>query len=275
VQTARRTPNNAEHLAEARSAIALVGGSFSQLVRDGVDSRPALGPWTAADVACHVSHVFQVDTDALAARPLPDTVLKPAAVSVMNETELRTDTERTPDVLADRIEERVERFLEVSKSPASDEVPWLDGVMLPASAVACHLLEELLVHGHDIAHAMKRPWTIAPEHAALALLGAAGPIVNAAPTAFIREERAKGFSARFDVRLRGQGRLTWTFDDVLTVEGPTSEPVDAHISADPSALLLVMLGRMSPVASALKGKMIVWGKRPWLLRKMLTVIVPP
>lgn len=98
-------------------------------------------------------------------------------------------------------------FLAVSKAPASEEVVWLAGVRLPASAVVCHVLEELPVHGFDMATPTNRTWRIAPAHAALAIEGAAVPIVTAAgPTAFVHPERAQGFHARFDVRLRGHQR---------------------------------------------------------------------
>ena len=127
-----------------------------------------------------------------------------------------------------------------------------------------------------MATATNRAWTIAPAHAALAITGAAVPIVNAAgPMAFVDPKRAQGFRARFDVRLRGHQRFTFVFDDGLTIRDDTSEPVDAHVSANPVSMLLLMLGRIGPTRATLGGKITAWGWRPWRLRRMLTAMAPP
>ncbi len=264
------------HLADARTAIADITPSFVRLVRESAHDGPVVGHWGTAEVACHVCHVVNADTDVLAGRPLPTAELTPAAVAVLTDAMLADDPERDVGVLADRIETLLADFLAVSNAPVSEEVTWLGGIRLPASAVACHLLEELLVHGFDMATATNRAWKIAPAHAALAVAGAAVPILTAAgPTAFVHPKRAQGFCARFDVRLRGHQRFTFVFDDGLTIGDDTSEPVDAHVSADPVSMLLLMLGRVRPTRAILGGQIAAWGRRPWRLRRMLTVMAPP
>jgi hypothetical protein len=264
------------HLPDARTAIAAITPSFVRLVRESAHDGPVVGHWETGDVACHVSHVIRADTEVLAGRPPPTTELTPAAVAVLTDAMLADDPERDVGVLADRIEALLADFLAVSSAPAGEQVTWLGGVQLPASAVACHLLEELLVHGFDIASATNGEWTIAPPHAALAIAGAAVPIVTAAgPTAFVNPKSAQGFRARVDVRLRGYQRFTFVFDDGMTIEGDTSEPVDAHVSADPVSMLLLMLNRVSAMRAILTGKVTAWGRRPWRLRRMLTVMTPP
>ena len=235
-----------------------------------------LGTWGVGEVASHVSHVFRVDSDAIAGRPVPVTELRPSAVAAMNDAQLEVDRERDAGVLADRIEALLEDFLEISGVSDNDEVTWLDGIRIPASAAACHLLEELLVHGHDVATAAGRPWRIAPSHAALAIRGAAGPIVNAAdPMAFVVPERARGFRARFDIILRGYDRFSFLFQDGSAMAPAGSGPFDAHLSADPSAALLLMLGRMDVLPLVLRGRLLVWGRRPWKLLRALNVWTPP
>jgi hypothetical protein len=202
--------------------------------------------------------------------------LTPAAVAVLTDAMLAADPERNLGVLADRVETLLADFLAVSNAPVSEQVTWLGDIRLPASAVACHLLEELLVHGFDLATPTNGAWTIAPAHAALAIAGAAVPILAAAsPTAFVHPKRARGFRARFDVRLRGHQRFTFVFDDGLTIGDNTSEPVDAHLSANPVSMLLLMLGRISPTRAILGGKITAWGRRPWRLRRMLNVMTHP
>jgi hypothetical protein len=264
------------HLADARTAIAAITPSLVRLVRESAHDGPAVGHWKTSDVACHVCQVIEADTDALAGRPLPIAELTPASVAGLTDAYLAADPERDFGVLADRIETLLAEFLAVSATPVSEEVTWLGGIRIPASAVACHLLEELLVHGFDLASGNNRTWTIAPAHAALAIEGAAIPIVNAAgPTAFVNPKRARDFRARFDARLRGHQRFTLVFDDGFTIREDTSGPVDAHVSADPVAMLLLLLGRIGPMRPMLGGKLAVWGRRPWRLRRMLTAMAPP
>lgn len=263
-------------LADARTAIAAITPSFVRLVRQSAHDGPVLGHWGTVDIACHVCHVINGDTDALAGRPLPVAELTPAAVAVLTDAMLAADPERNLGVLADRVETLLADFLAVSSARVSEQVTWLGDIRLPASAVACHLLEELLVHGFDLATPTNGAWTIAPAHAALAIAGAAVPILAAAgPTAFVHPKRAQGFRARFDVRLRGHQRFTFVFDDGLTIGDDTSEPVDAHVSADPASMLLLMLGRASPTRAILGGKITAWGRRPWRLRRMLEVMTHP
>lgn len=269
-------PSRASDLADASEAVAEVAPRFAQLVRQSSHPGPVLGRWGVGEVACHVGHVFKVDTGAIAGRPVPVTELTPVAVARMNDAELASDTERDPRVLADRIETLLADFLTVSAAPASDEVTWLDNVRLPASAAACHLLVELLVHGYDIASASGLEWKIDPEHASLALAGGGTPVINAADRlAFTHPARARGFQGRLEVRLRGYDRFTFVFDDGLRVEQDSSVPVDVHVSADPVWMLLLMLGRVGHVRPVLMGKVAVWGRRAWKLPRMLSIIVPP
>lgn len=263
-------------LADARAAIPQVTRAFVRLLQETTHEGPVLGAWGVGEVACHVSHVFRVDTDSIAGRRLPEVELRPGAVAAMNDAELATDSERDLGVLAERIESALAEFLEVSAAPSGEQVTWLDGVRIPASAAACHLLEEILVHGHDIASATGRPWKIEPAYAVLAISGAGAPIVNAAgPLAFVDPDRAQGFHARFDISLRGHDRFSFLFQDGLTMDPATSGPFDAHLSAEPTAALLLMLGRVDVLPLALRGKVFVWGRRPWMLLRSLRVWTPP
>lgn len=269
------------HWEAARAAVAEVGPAFVRVVREGRPVAAVLGHWGTGEIAAHVSHVVRLDGDALDGRALPPAELRPAAVSTVTDAELAADPERDPEKLADRLERQLAELLDRTGQPTVEMTTWLGGVQLPASAVMCHLLEELLVHGHDIATANGRPWPIAPAHGALAILGAAVPIITAAgPTAFVNPRHAAGFHARFDVRLRGHGRFTVVFDEGLTfrvVDNGDGDggPVDARISADPAALLLLMLGRAKRAPLVLRGKVVAWGRRPWRVARMTTAMTPP
>jgi hypothetical protein len=265
-------------LAQARAALRDVVPSLVTLVRSVPDANSvSVGTWTVGDVAAHLSHVFRFDTDAVAGRPVPEAIVTTAGMAEVNAKMLAEDGERDPAVLADRIGTFAHEFDDVASRSRAATVDWLQGTRLPPSAVACHLLEECLIHGHDIARATGRPWSIQRHHALLAVEGAVLPLITALrPNAFVNQEKAGSFRSCFELRLRGGGRTVMVFDrGSLTLDTGRARDVDAHISADPSALMLVFIGRQGIWKPLLGGKLAAWGPRPWKLPRMLTVINPP
>jgi hypothetical protein len=268
----------ADVLAQARAALRDVVSSLVTLVRSVPDANSvSVGTWTVGDVAAHLSHVFRFDTDAVAGRQVPEAIVTAVGMAEVNAKMLAEDGEREPAVLADRIGALAHEFDDVVSRSRAGAVEWLQGVRLPPSAVACHLLEECLIHGHDIASVTGRPWSIQRHHALLAVEGAVLPLIAALPpTAFVNQENAGSFRARFELRLRGGGRTVMAFDrGSLTLDTAGARDIDAHISADPSALMLVFIGRQGIGKPLLGGKLAAWGPRPWKLARMLTVIDPP
>ncbi|HEX6356468.1 hypothetical protein [Actinophytocola sp.] len=203
--------------------------------------------------------------------------MTPAGMAEVNARALAEDGERNLPVLADRIATLATEFDDVASRSRATTVDWLQGTRLPPSAVACHLLEECLIHGHDIARATGHPWPIQRYHALLAIEGAVLPLIAALPpTAFVNQEKAGSFRARFELRLRGGSRTMMAFDrGSLTLDTGRAGHVDAHISADPAALMLVFIGRRGIAKPLLGGKLAAWGPRPWKLVRMLSAIDPP
>jgi hypothetical protein len=142
--------------------------------------------------------------------------------------------------------------------------------------VACHLLEELLVHGYDAAKAARTRWRIAPAHAALAIVGGAVPIMSASPQSWVKPTYDPKARSRIEIRLRGHERFVLALDNGLHVESPPARSrADAYLSADPAALLLVMLGRRSRWGALVRGNVIAWGRRPQALFTLLGSTSPP
>ena len=66
------------------------------------------------------------------------------------------------------------------------------------------------------------------------------------------------------------------FDDgTLHVSTDYAESVDCHLSADPTAFLLVMYGRQGPLRPALTGKVVAWGRKPWLAFRIPSLLQRP
>ncbi|GGU48349.1 maleylpyruvate isomerase N-terminal domain-containing protein [Lentzea flava] len=264
-------------LTQARTALRDIVPGLVALVRRIPDAHSgSVGTWTVGDVAAHLSHVFRFDTDAIAGRPVPEAVVTSEGMAEVNAKALTEDGERAPAALADRISALAKEFDDVASRPRPGSADWLQGVRLPPSAVACHLLVECLIHGHDIAGAIGHPWSIPRHHALLAVEGGVLPLISALPpTAFVDQE-AGPFRARIALHLRGGGSTVMVFDrGSLALDPAGAGDVDAHISADPAALMLVFIGRRGIGAPLLGGKLAAWGLRPWKLARMLTVIKAP
>ena len=265
-------------LVQARAALREVGPQLVSLVRSIPDPNlPSVGTWTVGDVATHLCHCFRADTDAIAGLPVPEAIVTKAGIAEATAKILAEDTERDPSVLADRMSTLTAEFDNVASRSRSGTVEWLQGTCLPPSAVACHLLNECLVHGHDIAKATGRPWPIQRHHALLALEAFLVPLIAVLPpTAFMNQEKGRSFRARIELRLRGGMRTVMDFDGgSLTLDTGRARGVDAHISADPPTLILVLIGRQGIWKPLLEGKVTAWGPRPWKLTRMLTVMSPP
>lgn len=157
--------------------------SLLRSVRD--PAAPAVGDWNLAEVAMHLSQGWIV-VPGLARRDLSgfyevipslEGVAGDSLIRDMGELGevmalgVRSDPERDPGVLADRIEVRAQEYFSECAEASADELrPWVvDGVTVRLSTLTCHLLNEMVVHGYDIARAAGCSWRIVHSHAAMML----------------------------------------------------------------------------------------------------------
>jgi uncharacterized protein (TIGR03083 family) len=274
-------------LSRARAALEVVVPSFLQMLRGAKDpGLHAVGDWSIGDLAVHMSHVAMGGVLAASAIGQPIDKMPDGGGSIINaatnfnEAGLAGDPERDLAILADRIEDGSKEFMALIADRRGDEpVVWLGGIVIPASMLGCHFLEEFLVHGYDVARALNTTWRIRPEHAALCFGFLMDMIrFGHADTrrSFVDQSKAAGLNLRFDFRLRGDKSFYVTFEDgLVTVEDPSPRPVDCRISSDPVSALLVGMGRVSPVRSALTGGTIAWGRKPWLAFKFKELLKNP
>jgi len=132
------------------------------------------------------------------------------------------------------------------------------GELIAADTALGILLGELVVHGHDIAEALRKSWPIDPTHVELILRGLA-PIVPG----WVNPERAAGHTGRSEVRLRGQGIHHYTFRNGQVSTKPTGVRPDTVISADPTTALLVLYRRRRLWPAILAGRLLASGPKPW------------
>lgn len=263
----------------ARTALAEVVPRLAELLRAVPDpDRVALGRWRISDVAAHVGVAFD-GLSQLAARRIPPPV---AGMDVFPDTMdamVRAVPERDLAVLADRIEASAARFIAGPAVTDPDGLrPWIfAGTEASGTTFVCHLLDEVLVHGDDIARAAGLAWPIDRSHAVLALDGFLFVVLGqVAGPGLVDQQRAGGLRARYRLRVRGGSHHDLAIaDGALQVSRPTGDPVDCHLSVDPVALLLVFWGRRGQWPAVARGRLTAWGRRPWLAARLGTVLVAP
>jgi hypothetical protein len=151
---------------------------------------------------------------------------------------------------------------------------WLvEGVTVPMTTLTCHLLNEILVHGNDIATAEGLPWPLERADTNLVVNGFLFPVLGGLGRQMVDQDVAGKMHSCLDIRVRGGGRVYFVFEDgVLSVEEPSARKVDCHMSVDPTAFLLVAWRRKSKWNAIARGQLMAWGLKPWhglKLREML------
>ena len=244
-----------------------LGVAIKQLVRMLSNVRnpnaPATNRWTVTDVAAHIAGNLEVCTAMVRGVPSPAGSID--AIGALNDLVIATLGERDINRLGEHIEAHAAAYIEAISSLDGDPmVPWHAHLHVPASTLAGLSLGETIVHGLDIARATDHAWPVRTEWART-VIDAALPVLPH----YLKPDRAAGQRVRFEIRLRGSVPLTAHLriaDGQLTVaEGSVgADKVDCYVSADPWTFVRVMYGRSGWGAPLAAGKIVAWGRRPWL-----------
>lgn len=238
-------------------------------------SAPTVGTWNFTDIAVHLSHAWlampaKARGDGSEFAKLSDgrgdTLASIWDLEDLTATAVKADPERDLVALADRIDRCAAEYFARCAGQVEDETHlWMvEGMSLPQSVFTAHLLNETVVHGYDLARAAGRPWRVDPAHAALVVeCFVMRMLTTFEPTTFVTERAAK-VRATFELRVRGGGRHHFRFRDGAVYVGPPEGPVDCYLSADPGALLLLIFARHSQWDAIARGKILAWGRKPWL-----------
>ncbi|MDT7596855.1 MAG: hypothetical protein QOJ06_2401 [Pseudonocardiales bacterium] len=217
--------------------------------------------WTVREAAVHLAMVGFRYAGMVYGEPTQYPSLAPEICARLND-QLNADIpESNPHKLAALMREGTERLLSAAESCDDTQDVLFDcGVVIAIPHLVGITVAEHLLHGYDIAVAVRRPWPIEAHHAALGLFGycqSYGLRLNPAMT--------KAHTAGYAIELTTGERFTIRFvDGKYRLEPPSSGPVDCTITADPVAFLLVESGRISQWAAIALGLIEADGDRPGL-----------
>ncbi|MFI9816789.1 maleylpyruvate isomerase family mycothiol-dependent enzyme [Saccharothrix variisporea] len=273
----------ADQVAVVREVLPGVARRFAELVTGAPPAVKATADWTIADTAAHVASIAtmytailrpqggEVPVEQLAERVRTVTV---ETVADLNTMALRHFTDRDPRRLSENLRSTVDRILEMTDGTDHERpIPWLGDSRVPVGGVLAHLVNEMLVHGWDIARALRAPWPMPVREAAPFFdLFVVGMIRNS--TGNILDGPPPG-DRRIAVAFRSRHTAPVTLvlhRGRVTVE---DEKADARVRFDPATLNLLLFGRVSRLKAVLGGKLVVSGRRPWVLPEFLRTVRLP
>lgn len=259
----------------ARAAVAgalrELGPRLPDLVRQAGDpARPAVGSWTVGDVAAHLVSIVELYPQILRDEGSPRRAYDQTTRD--NQDALVEVGTTDPAELADRLDVGAARCLE-HLDHAPREVAWHGGLRLPTETVAAVLAGEYAVHGYDLATASNQALRLEGEHVC-AIWHGLGPLLPY----YVNPDAASGVDATIRVRLRGtHGPPTVLrfHDGRLEVARSDEGRADCTISADPTSWMLVAYGRLGPLRPSLTGRIVAWGRKPWLGAKLPSLLRAP
>ena len=262
----------------AADSLASAAERFSALLAEVDDpSRPAIGTWSVADTAAHVAFVLEhlpryLDGSEIIPGRAENFARLADAHTTANAAALLSQPERELSTLATQVRAGAERLIETAAGlGAEPRQQWFGSVDVSVDFYLAVAINELLVHGLDIARAARRPWPVDRPTAAF-IVEAFLPV---APY-YVDRDAARGLNARYELRIRGGPTAYLTFDDgALSVTTERDGRVDCRISADPWWYLLLAYRRAGQWSAALRGKIRASGRRPWLGLKLGRLAATP
>jgi uncharacterized protein (TIGR03083 family) len=256
---------------ELRERIAQALQRFDRLARSADPlAPPPRSNWTVQQVVSHVLTIacrylqYVEGGYRLAAHP--------REVSVLNQTELDAAMAPIPQ-LVDELQTVAPQLNELFDKVADEArvLAFHCGAVVDGITWQTNWLGELLMHGQDIARAVKAPWMLAERDMLLIARG----LMQIAP-AYVRPEILPDTGICVAVLIpQAHPYLIHIHDGVAEVRGrrPNDRP-DAVLRLPASTMTQMLYQRIGPVAAALKGLRVVGGRRPWLALKLQSCFEP-
>ena len=250
-----------ELLGHTRDALAGATERVAELIASIPDPQALVpdSPWTVRDFAAHLIVAGGVYTDIAQGVPAPYLSLERTYLHAEFTRRQADIAETDPTKLSRLFLDAMESFLDATSDRPGDTPVIMHGQnTYTLAGQAGILLGEELLHGYDIATTIGRPWRLDRAQTEL-VLAAYAPVFGWV----LNPETTRGLSAGFGIELRGVGEMTVRFTDgVFGLEEAGAAPVDATISADPVAFLMVGTGRLSRYEAIALGLLSVGGDRP-------------
>jgi len=267
-----------------RDSVRATAGRFCELVASVPDpAATASAGWSVADVTAHVTTISFLNTMLMgAAEPpfeMPGLTEAIAATTVdtvhdLNDQVMSHFLERDVSRLLDTLRHHVGLMLTAGREHDPEETfSWLGEARPTLAGMFAHMVNELLIHGNDIASAVQVPWEMPAQDAALFFdlfyvglaNGELGRLLDGSKRPLRRRIAAEfrsGYTAPVTIVVRN-GQVS---------AEPAGPGADVKVRFDPATLNMMMFGRISKLQAVLTRKIIISGRRPWLMPAFLRTV---
>jgi hypothetical protein len=254
-------------------AVQAVAGKVAEIVGPVADTSILLprSEWTVGEAAAHLAWAQETFTRIVRGETVHHGDKTPEGLAAANAVVLNQYTERDGTRLAERIVEWTRAYVQAASGAPSDLAVLTPMGTMGVDTCSAYMLTHLMMHGWPIAQALHKSNPFGPQEVEQSLA-----FITYVMPAIVDEEAARGFTACYDVHFHGGPRLAFMFDEgQLTVASAPARRVDCHISADPVAFLLVGAGMVGQWGQIARGRLMTWGRKPWLALKFTGLFHPP
>lgn len=227
--------------------------------------------WSVGAAAAHLAQANELMADIAAGQERGYGDGTPQSLAAANERALAEFDERGADPLAEMIVAQAAAFLKAVDQHAIEGTVVTPLGPMSRAELGSYLLAHMLGHGYDLARALGRPHMIDRGRVELTL-----PFLITAMPRVVDTAAAAGLTARYTIRLWGAARFGVTLTDgaVAVSAQPSSRP-DCTILTEPVTFLLMALGRCDPWGAIARGRVLAWGRKPWLAPRFPTLFTAP
>ena len=227
--------------------------------------------WSVGELGAHLVQSAEVAVQLVDGVPSPYDRFD--RIAEINDRFLDEKDERDLRVLSGQYRRAVSELDRKFRAlPDDARVPFHQGVVFsPAQAMAMYS-GETLVHAWDLSAVTGRPIAIEPVDARMILYAVATILPKA-----VDEDAARGFTGTYELQIRDGACLRLHFEDgeMFVSDVEPGGPADCRILADAPAFLLTGYGRGSQVAPIVTGKVLAWGRKPWLAGTFTNLVRSP
>jgi uncharacterized protein (TIGR03083 family) len=256
---------------ELRERIAQALQRFDRLARSADPlARPPHSDWTVQQVVAHVLTTARRYLQFVeGGYRLAD---RPGELSVLNKTDLEAAMAPIPE-LVDQLQAVAPQLDELFDKVADEGrmLAFHCGAVVDGITWQTNWLGELLVHGQEIARAVKAPWALAERDMLLIARG----LLQIGP-AFLRTTIAPETDLCAALLVpEARPYLVHIHDGVAEIRDrrPDDRP-DTVLRLPASTLAQLLYQRIGPITAARKGLRVVGGRRPWLALKLMSCFEP-
>jgi uncharacterized protein (TIGR03083 family) len=263
----------AEHLAAARRGLIAAVERYARMVEPlpAIDVPIPGSAWTVRDATVHLAGSHHRHLGYVSGDTLPAATLDKELLDARTRAQIAENAEADPKMLAEQIRDGFAELLAVTAPvPADRPIAYHGGLTSNLADLSCVLLGEYLLHGYDVATALRLPWPIDPEQAAL--------VVAAYRMAYrltFQPAAAAGLRARYRLEIPGTAPFHVTVADGAYEEPARPPSIDCVIAADPVTALLVQSGRLSQWPAVALGRLTYAGPHPELGPRFAELFVFP